>query len=116
MDRKPDNSLRDVVALSTLPAIWTGAQPLRIAESLAATVFRMLDPEFVFVSFVLSASTPPVAIAQTGRYENNPALAQQIASAVVEWARGHDPDDLLLLELPGCSEPVRLATRAIGLN
>jgi PAS domain S-box-containing protein len=111
-----DNSLRDVVALSTLPAIWTGAEPLRIAESLAGSLFTMLDPEFVYVSFVLNDSPAPVTIAQTGRHEADQALAEQIGPAVLEWARTHDPDDLLLLELPGQAGVVRAATRQIGLN
>jgi two-component system, cell cycle sensor histidine kinase and response regulator CckA len=116
MGRTSDNSLRDVVALSTLPAIWTGANPKQIAESLAASVFRMLDPEFVYVSFVLGASSPPVAVAQTGRYEIDQALAEQIGPAVADWARAHDPDDLLALKLPGRCEAVRLVTRPIGLD
>ena len=103
----PDNALRDVVALSTLPAIWTGAEPLRIAESLAASLFTMLDPEFVYVSFVLSDSSQPVSIAQTGRYETDQALAEQIGPTVLDWSRAHDPDDLLPLELPGRSGAVR---------
>lgn len=111
-----DNSLRDVVALSTLPAIWTGADPLRIAESLAASLFTMLDPEFVFVSFVLTESSPPVAIAQIGRYETDQTLAELIGPTVLDWSRAHDPDDLLSLELPGRSGAVRVATRQIGLN
>lgn len=112
----PDNSLRDVVALSTLPAIWTGAEPLRIAESLAASLFTMLDAEFVYVSLVLGGSTSPLAIAQTGRYETDQGLAEQIGPAVLDWSRGHDPSDLLSLEMPGRARGVRAATRAIGLN
>jgi|SRR5579871_426896 len=111
-----DNSLRDVVALSTLPAIWTGADPIRIAESLAASVFTMLEPEFVYVSFVLTSSTPPVVVAQTGRHHTDRALAEQIGPAVLDWARAHDPDDLFTLALPGRFEAVRLATRPIGLD
>lgn len=110
-----DNSLRDVVALSTLPAIWTGADPLRIAESLAASLFTMLNPELVYVSFVL-AGPSPLAVAQTGRYETDRALAEQIGPAVLNWSRAHDPDDLLSLELPGHCGLVRAATRQIGLN
>lgn len=111
-----DNSLRDVVALSTLPAIWTGAEPPRIAESLAASLFTMLDPEFVYVSLVISDSSPPIAVAQTGRYENDSSLAEQIAQPVLDWARAHDPDDLLSLHLSGRSCGLRVATRQIGLN
>jgi signal transduction histidine kinase len=111
-----DSSLRDVVALATLPAIWTGAEPLRIAESLAASLFTMLNPEFVYVSIVISDSSAPVAVTQTGRYETDEALAKQIGPAVFDWAHAHDPDDLLTLELPGRADAVLAATRSIGLN
>lgn len=111
-----DNALRDVVALSTLPAMWTGADPSRIAESLAASLFTMLDPELVFVSFVVADSSGPVTIAQTGRYEADEALAERIGPTVLDWARMHDPGDLLSLELPGHRRLVRAATRQIGLN
>jgi len=112
----PQNSLRDVVALSTLPAMWTGAEPLRIAESLAASLFTMLNAEFVYVSFVFSGSSPPVTIAQTGRYETDQELAEQIRPKILDWSRSHDPEDLLPLELPGRPGIVRTATRQIGLN
>jgi hypothetical protein len=111
-----DNSLRDVVALSTLPAIWTGAEPLRIAESLAAALFTMLDPEFIYVSFVLTDPSPPVALAQIGRHETDQTLAEQIGPTVLEWSRAHDADDLLSIDLSDRSGSVRIATRQIGLN
>jgi PAS domain S-box-containing protein len=111
-----DTSLRDVVALSTLPAIWTGAEPLRIAESLAASLYTMLDPEFVYVSFGLTSSFPQVAIAQTGRYETDEVLAEQIGPTVLDWSRAHDPDDLLSVQLSERWGALRLATRQIGLN
>ena len=111
-----EHLLRDVVALSTLPTIWTGAEPLRIAESLAASLFTMLNPEFVYVSFVLSDSFPPVAVTQTGRHQTDSSLAEQIGTQVRDWARAHDPDDLLSLDLPGHPGAVRAATRQIGLD
>ena len=112
----PDKALRDVVALSTLPAIWTGAEPLRIAESLAASLFTMLDPEFVYVAFVLGDSSQLVSIAQTGRYETDQAVADHIGPTVLQWSLAHDPDHLLPLDIPGRSGAVALAIRQIGLN
>ncbi len=112
----PDNALRDVVALSTLPAIWTGAAPRRIAESLAASLFTMLDPEFVYVAFVLGDSSQLLSIAQTGRYKTDQALAEQIGPTVLQWSLAHDPDHLLPLEIPGRPGSVALAIRQIGLN
>lgn len=96
--------------------MWTGAEPLRIAESLASSLFTMLNPEFVYVSLLLDGASMPVAVAQTGRYASNPALAEQIGPTVLDWARAHDPDDLLPLELPAYPAAVAAATRQIGLN
>jgi signal transduction histidine kinase len=41
--------VRDLVALSALPAMWKGYEPGRIAESAASALVSMLDAEFVYV-------------------------------------------------------------------
>ena len=89
--------LRDVVALATLPAIWSGAAPLRIAESLAASLFPMPDPVFVYGSFTGIDGKPPIVIAQTDRYATSPSLAAKITDSIVNQARVGDRDELLLL-------------------
>src|SRR5579883_3122933 len=89
--------LRDIVALSTLPAIWSNASSARIAESLAGSLFTMLVPEFVFVCLTGSTQTPPVSVAQTGRSETSPAVAEQVGPRIMEWARTRDPEELLPL-------------------
>jgi PAS domain S-box-containing protein len=111
-----DQCLRDVVALSTLPAIWSGADPLRIAESLAAALFTTLDPEFVYVSFPEGPGRPPVAVAQTDRYETSVSLAEEIGSAIFDWARAHDPDELLLLPNPLGSGTLGVVARSLGAH
>ena len=49
-DATADRTVRDVVALSMLPAIWLGAEPVRIVESLAASLFTVLEADFVYVA------------------------------------------------------------------
>ena len=44
------HSIRDLVALSTLPAIWKAYDPQQIADSVAAALLTMLDSEIVCVS------------------------------------------------------------------
>jgi PAS domain S-box-containing protein len=44
-------TLRDLVAFSALPAIWTSYEPDRVAASLAEAVTRSLSLDFVHVSF-----------------------------------------------------------------
>ena len=41
--------LRDLVALSTIPAAWVGRTPTAIAAGLADVIFKLLDLDFVFV-------------------------------------------------------------------
>lgn len=108
--------LRDVVALATLPAIWAGAAPLRIAESLAASLFTMLDPEFVYVYFAGMDDKPPIAVAQTNRYRTSPSLATEITNIIVDQARAGDPDELLLLPLAGGEGLLHVAVRPLGAD
>jgi signal transduction histidine kinase/ActR/RegA family two-component response regulator len=95
--RDAERTLRDVVALSTLPAIWLGADPLRIVESLAAALYTIVGADFVYVCLQGDADHDPIAIAQTGRTETDPALAAEAGPRLLDWTRGHDPDDVMLL-------------------
>jgi PAS domain S-box-containing protein len=108
--------LRDVVALSTLPGVWLEAEPLRVAESLAAALFMAVGPEFVYVSFAAGPGERPITVAQVDRRETSRRLADAAGPAIVEWARANDPDELLLLELEGWSAPVQVVVRPIGLK
>lgn len=107
-------ALRDIVALATLPAIWHGAAPLRIAESLASALFTTLGPEFVYVSIAADAAGGRVEVAQTGRYEVNPALADLVGPRIAVWMREHDPDEPLVLASPTGAASLRVRGRPIG--
>lgn len=110
------NCLRDVVALSTLPAVWLGADGLRLAENVAASLYTAVQPEFLFVLLSGESGAPPVCVAQTGRYETSAALAKRLQEVLPDWARGHDPDELL--EVPGREEntTVRVTVRPLGFD
>ena len=41
--------LRDLVALTTLPVVWTGRKPVDIVESLADVLLNTLSVDFVYV-------------------------------------------------------------------
>jgi hypothetical protein len=44
--------IRDLVALSTLPAIWTSYNPQQIADSIAAALLSMLAADFVYIALL----------------------------------------------------------------
>jgi DNA-binding CsgD family transcriptional regulator len=56
--RELRNYIRDLIALSALPATWKAYEPQRIAESVAAAMIAMLSPDFVHVSLPGTSSHP----------------------------------------------------------
>ena len=108
--------LRDVVALSTLPSMWRGREPQRIAESLAAALYSALSPKLVFVTLREPLGTALASVAQTGRHDSDPQLASELGSALLDWARGHDPYDFFLHANSRCEAPLRVSCRPIGIN
>ena len=53
-------TMRDLVALSTLPAVWTSLGPEGIALSLADVLLNMLSLDFVYVRLTTRAGEGPV--------------------------------------------------------
>jgi len=51
--------MRDLVALSTLPAVWGDSGPERIADSLADVLVGMVDLEILLVRVTMAPSAPP---------------------------------------------------------
>lgn len=105
--------LRDLIALSALPARWSGAEPLRIAESLAASLFTTLKPNFVYIC-LSGGGGAPLTVFKTGRHQTDPSLAQEIGPAILDWARMHDPEELLILPNPLGSGHLRVTVRPVG--
>ncbi|MGZ3360200.1 MAG: hypothetical protein ACXU84_12780, partial [Xanthobacteraceae bacterium] len=52
--------IRDLVALSTLPAIWTSYNPRQIADSMAAALLSMLAADFVHITLPSDKGEPLV--------------------------------------------------------
>jgi len=105
---------RDIVALSTLPAMWSGADPRRIAESLASSLFTTLDPTLVYVGILPGVGDLPIAVAQTGRYQVDPSVAAALGSDIAAWTRTHDPHEPMQVPASACCGALNVFTRAVG--
>jgi anti-anti-sigma regulatory factor len=68
-------SLRDLVSLSTLPAIWVGQEPAQIAGILADVLFNMLRLEIVYVCL----SGPEDSFIQEVRADGDPNIQERAA-------------------------------------
>jgi signal transduction histidine kinase len=79
-------SLRDLVAVSMLPATWMNYDTVQIAESVAEVLVRMLGLEFVYVSLRWGGDHPEVRVARTGG-RTAPDRAAAIGSALAAWLR-----------------------------
>ena len=111
-----ERSVRDLVAISTLPAVWLGADPLRVAESLAAALCTTASPDFVYVCLKGFPGLGAIDVAQTGRYVTDPEIAREIGPTILQWASSRDPDELVLAS-PGKKLPeMRITFRPLGLH
>jgi PAS domain S-box-containing protein len=60
------NCIRDLIALSTLPAVWRDYQPQQIADSLAAALLSTLGADFVHVTLASAGNDPSVEVTRAG--------------------------------------------------
>ena len=59
--------IRDLVALSTLPAIWKNYDPQQIADSVAAALVSMLNADFVHVALPGRRDEPIIEVTHASR-------------------------------------------------
>jgi signal transduction histidine kinase len=76
--------LRDLIALSTLPAIWKDYQPQQIADSVSAALLTMLSADFVYVTLPGTRNDPSVEVTRSGS-----RMSAAFVSAVESAVRGN---------------------------
>jgi PAS domain S-box-containing protein len=71
--------IRDLVALSTLPAIWKGYSARQIADSVAAALISMLDADVVYVSVPGLRDEAAIDVMRTslGVYTGSPGYVER---------------------------------------
>src|ERR1700704_5844253 len=66
--------IRDLVALSTLPAIWSGYGPQQIADSVATALVSMLNADFVYVALPEERDQSLIEVIHPGKGITSSAL------------------------------------------
>ena len=66
-NRRLRRTMRDLVALSTLPAVWTGLAPDGIARSLADVLLNTLSLDFIYVRLTARAGEEAVEVVRSKR-------------------------------------------------
>jgi PAS domain S-box-containing protein len=104
--------IRDLVALSTLPAIWTGYGPVEIANSVAAALVSMLEADFVYIGVSLGREEPMVEVTHMSGPQRAGAAEAIGRSITPKWfqAAGHTE----VIANPLGSGNARVTTAVIG--
>jgi C4-dicarboxylate-specific signal transduction histidine kinase len=107
--------IRDLVALSALPAMWKGYEPGRIAESAASALVSMLGAEFVYVGLSSERDDNEVDVVKTVAPVEATRL-REIAAAVKLEIRDAVGRETMTIANPLFRSALRLAIAPIGFE
>jgi PAS domain S-box-containing protein len=105
--------VRDLIALSALPAMWKDYEPSRIADSAASALASIIGANFVYVG--LPGERPPIDIVMTPT-PLDATRRDSIAAAVKRETGRAGGRQAIPIANPSLGEPLRLATAPIGLD
>jgi signal transduction histidine kinase len=100
--------LRDLVALSAIPAALAGREPAAVAAGLADVLIELLQLEFVFVRLCVPGATDAVDVMRGTAWETFPA-----------WLESHSAKSSRIEVIPDIGDgrgPCRGITIPIGVN
>jgi PAS domain S-box-containing protein len=103
-----------MVALSALPAIWSGNQPLQIAESLAEVLLNTLSLDFVYLRLRGEASCDEPEVVRTDSDSTSASQALAIGPALAPWLRNGDTTLQHVIPNPLGNGVVRLLRMPLG--
>jgi len=107
-------TIRDLVALSTLPAIWVNYQPLQVAQSLAEVLQSTLGLDLVYLCLRSQADRGAIEVARTGRRPTEAGQAEEIGRALTPWLDRAHTNSVVSVPNPVGSGTVRIVRIPIG--
>src|SRR4051794_40008139 len=80
--------MRDLVALSALPAIWAGQQPRQIAEGLADVLVKTLRLDLVYLRMRGQGDGQEIEVCCSAEAATTTEQAEHVRSALSPWLDG----------------------------
>ncbi len=106
--------VRDLVAFSTLPAVWENADPPGVGRGLAEVLLRILAADFVYVRLNGREGGPPLEALRTRQRAESEGRAHEVGRALEGWLRLEDADAPPTIPSPVGQGAVRLSVLPIG--
>jgi PAS domain S-box-containing protein len=107
--------IRDLLALSTLPAILKTFDPYRIADSVAAALTSMLDSDLVYILVPGKRDDPAIEIARSGKRIAADSLTA-IRAALRDVSPTPSSEQVLAVPDPIGEGVLRIVSAPIGLG
>src|SRR5712672_3494476 len=106
--------MRDLVALSALPAVWAGYQPRQIAEGLADVLLSTLHLDLVYLRLPGQTDGQEIEVARTAGRPTTTDEIRNIGRALAPCLDGGSADSAPSIPNPAGGGTVRLVMVRIG--
>src|SRR5712672_2508289 len=108
--------MRELVALSALPAVWAGYQPRQVAEGLADVLLSTLRLDLVYLRLPGQTEGQEIEVAGTAGRPTTTDEARNIGRALAPCLDGCTADSAPFIPNPAGSGTARLVVVPIGYN
>src|SRR3954452_15425430 len=108
--------MRDLVALSALPAVWAGYQPRQVAEGLAEVLLPTLRLDLVYLRLPGQTERQEIEVARTAGRPATPDQTRDLGRALAPWLDGGTADPAPSIPNPAGGGMVRLVGVPIGCD
>src|SRR5207237_8778979 len=108
--------MRDLVALSALPAVWAGYQPRQVAEGLAEVLLSTLHVDLVYLPLPGQTKGQELEVARTAGRPDTPDQTRDLGRALAPWLEGGSADLAPSIPCPAGSGTARLVIVPIGFD
>jgi PAS domain S-box-containing protein len=107
-------TMRDLVALSALPAVWAGYRPLQVAEGLAEVLVSTLRLDLVYLRLPGQTNGQEIEVARTTGGSSSADQTRGIVRALAPWLDGAEIDPAPAVLNPVGPGTVRVVVVPIG--
>jgi PAS domain S-box-containing protein len=113
--KRLNGCINDLTRIVALPAIWMGAKPSEIINSLLDSLLRILRLEFAYARFSRNGDTTPSEAARSAQRHRSNLQARDIGRALEPWLTSDLPSSSAVVPSPVGEGTLAIAFFPLGL-